>query len=283
MPYANWNLPALPLSGPMPHGSGVTNCVHSAEFGLIVLQRGEHQRGAVGEAVAQLHEVADVRVLAAVRVVQAALVEVMLERERAVAGALRVQQRDAELADRAGLADLIVVAVEGAVGRRELRLPRLRGLQRAEVDGTAERAGLRAEAHAGAGEQVGVDRAQVRRRARRAERDAVERDRRLRLVVAAQRDRLRRVRIVRVLRDVDAADGRERVGERVGDAAHGAGVVDVCRHDGDARAHRADDLQPAGVGGWSSSSARRFSARRGPRRPRPACCRAPRTPTTSRP
>jgi len=94
--------------------------------GLIVLQRREHQRRAIGQAVAQLEEVADVGVLAAVRVRQPALVLVILERQRVVPGALGVQQRDSEFADRSGLADLEVVLVERAfVARRPPDLGRI--------------------------------------------------------------------------------------------------------------------------------------------------------------
>ena len=217
--------------------------------GLIVLQRGEEQRRALAQTVAQLDEIADVRALAAVRIVESALVQIVLEGQRAVSGALGVQQRDPELAQRSGLTDLEVVLVEGPVRRRELRLPGLRGLERAEVDRAAQRSGLRAKVHTRAGEEVGVDRAQVRRGAWSAQRDPVERHRGLRLVATAQRDRLRRVGIVGVLRHVDAADRGQGVGERVGDAAHRARVVDVGGRHGDPRAHRADDLEAAGVGG----------------------------------
>jgi hypothetical protein len=216
--------------------------------GLIVLQRGEHQRGAIGQRVAQLEVVADVRALAGVRVGQAALVLVVLKRQRVVSGALRVEHRDPELADRTRLTELVVVLVERAVRRREHRLPGLRRLKRAEIHRAAQRAGGRAEAHTSTGEQVGVDRTQVDRRARRTERDPVERDRGLRLVVTAQRDRLRRVGIVRALRDVDAADRAEGVEQRVRDAAHRAVLIDVRRRHRHARAHGADDLQTAGVG-----------------------------------
>ena len=117
-----------------------------------------------------------------------------------------------------------------------------------EVDAAAERTGARAEARARTGEEIGVDAAQIRRRAGRRERDAVERDRRLRFVVTVQRDRLRRIGIVRALRDVDAGQRVQRVGQRIGDAADRAVLIDVVRRHGDARDHAADDRRPAAVG-----------------------------------
>src|SRR5581483_5102357 len=104
-----------------------------------------------------LDVVADVRALAAVRIRQTAFVFEVLEGERTVPGALRGEHRDPELADRAGLAELVVVLVERPVRAGKHRLPGQRRLQRAKVHRAAEGAGLRAEADARSGEQIGVD------------------------------------------------------------------------------------------------------------------------------
>ena len=244
----------------MPQGTGPVNCVQSEVVSPLFCSAVSVSVVFRRQAVAQFDERAGVRLLAGVRVDQAALIQVFLKRQRVVAAALRRQRRDPEVADRPRRADRPVVLIERSVGGGETILPRLRRLQRGEIHAAAERPGARAETRARSGEEVGVDPAQVRGRTRRGERDAVERHRGLRLVVTVQRDRLRRIRIVRTGRDVDAGQRVERVGERIGDAPHRAVLIDVVSRNGHARLHAPDDRHAArarigrGSGGGSRST-----------------------------
>ena len=190
---------------------------------MLVLRVEVHEQAAervrVAELVARGEHVAEDRAVAVVHVIQAARVEIQVAVGKAGVEPVHGLHRDAELAGRTGFGYGVVVAAVAARGELHLRVPAERRLQRAEVHRAAEAAERRALVDRRALEQVGGEAAQIPGRAGRVERNAVERELRLRRVVALQRDRLRRVAIVARRGDRDARELVQRVGEIGGEPA----------------------------------------------------------------